>query len=78
MGHVHVGAHDGLTILELDVVMEATLDEVTAALIQCVRHHVCRSSELMAAGIRPRVTVVDADLLFPAVEASDTEMQHAR
>ena len=78
MGHVHVGAHDGLTILELDVVMEATLDEVTAALIQCVRHHVCRSSELMAAGIRPRVTVVDADLLFPAAEASDTEMQHAR
>ena len=77
-GHVHVGVHDGLTILELDLMSKDHIDEVTAALSQCVRHHVCRSSELISAGIRPRVTVIDANLLFPATDASELEIHHVR
>lgn len=68
-GHIHVGAHDGLTILELDVVTESHIEQVTAAIKQCVTHHLFRTSDLREAGVVARVTVVDANFLFPSEES---------
>jgi len=73
-GHIHVGAHDGLTVLELDVVTEAHIDEVTSSIKQYVSHHLMRVSDLRNAGVQTRVTVVDGNLLFAGdqqTEAND-------